>query len=89
MNKSLHAIPVQRVFILKYYKGNFYYIDFTDFSDPITIDSWGLKRIETKPFTCIDSRTGIGCRSVNFAVYLIFFLQCFKTSVAVINKAVI
>ena len=29
------------------------------------------------------------CRSVNFAVYLIFFLQCFKTSVAVINKAVI
>ena len=60
MNKSLHAIPVQRVFILKYYKGNFYYIDFADFSDPITIDSWGLKRIETKPFTCIDSWTCIG-----------------------------
>lgn len=60
MNKSLHSIPVQRIFILKLYEGDFYYIDFADFSDPITIDSWALKRIETKPFTCIDSWTGIG-----------------------------
>ena len=56
-NKTLHAIPIQSVFIMKKIGDKFYYIKFNDFSDPIVIDSWRVKRIETKPFTFINGVT--------------------------------
>lgn len=55
MNKSLHAIPVQSVFVMKRHNKKFYYFSFVDYPDPIIIDSWSVKRIETEPFTEIDS----------------------------------
>lgn len=54
VNKSLHAIPIQKIFILKLHEGNFYYIDFADYhNNPIAVDSWSVKRIDTRPFTGI------------------------------------
>lgn len=60
MNKSLHAIPVQKVFILKQYEARFYYIIIAECSEPVTIDSWSVKRLETGPFTGITSWKGTG-----------------------------
>lgn len=54
-NGTLHAIPIQSVFLMTKYGGNLYYIDFVKFSEPIIIESWSVKRIETKPFTYMDS----------------------------------
>jgi len=57
-NGTLHAIPIQSVFLMAKYCGSFYYISFATFSEPIIIESWRVKRIETKPFTCMDSLRG-------------------------------
>ena len=54
-NGTLHAIPIQSIFLMTKYGGNLYYINFATFSEPIVIESWSVKRIETKPFTCMDS----------------------------------
>ena len=52
MNKSLHAIPVQSIFIMKKGSdGRFYYLQFVNLDNPITIDSWNVKRFEMEPFT--------------------------------------
>lgn len=53
MNKSLHAIPVQKVFVLKRSRGRFYYVGIKDYKNPIAIDSWNMKNIEMDPFTSI------------------------------------
>lgn len=53
VNKTLHAIPVQKVFILKYYEGNFIYMNIQNYEEPIAIDSWSAKKIEMEPFTSI------------------------------------
>ena len=53
MNKSLHAIPVQNVFVLKRSGGRFYYISFKDYENPISIDSWNMKNLEMDSFTSI------------------------------------
>lgn len=54
MNKSLHAIPAQKVFVMKLYEGRFYHIELAKFSDPVSIDSWSIKKIEMEPFTAIE-----------------------------------
>lgn len=53
MNKTLHTIPIQSIFIMKRYKGEFLYFSFDNFESPIAIDSWSVKWIRTKPFTNI------------------------------------
>ena len=58
MNKSLHAIPIQSIFVLKRFNDEFYYIKLADYSDPVSIDSWSIKKIETEPFTQIDNWVG-------------------------------
>ncbi|MCR5082846.1 MAG: hypothetical protein K6B15_05150 [Parasporobacterium sp.] len=54
-NGTLHAISIQSVFLMTKCGENFYYTSFATFSEPIIIESWGVKRIETKPFTCMGS----------------------------------
>ena len=54
MNKSLHSIPIQDVFIMKQLgKSDFGYIKVASFDDPLTIESWTIKKIESEPFTSI------------------------------------
>ena len=54
MNKSLHSIPIQNVFIMKQLgKNDFGYITVASFDDPLTIESWTIKKIESEPFTSI------------------------------------
>lgn len=53
MNKTLHTIPIQYLFIMKQYKGEFLFFSFDNFESPIAIDSWSVKQIETEPFTYI------------------------------------
>lgn len=54
MNKSLHAIPIQRVFLLKKDdNGEYLYMSFADFDSPVIVESWGAKRVETEPFSSI------------------------------------
>lgn len=55
MNKSLHALPVQAVFVMKKHRGKFYYINLSDYSNPVSIDSWSVKKIESEPFTKIEN----------------------------------
>ncbi|MDD6400314.1 MAG: hypothetical protein PUG10_01725 [Lachnospiraceae bacterium] len=55
-NKSLHSIPIKKVFLLKEIEGIFYYIELKVYEDPLIIDSWHITRISTDPFTEI---TGI------------------------------
>ena len=55
MNKTLHAIPVQYIFVLKRYENKFFYISFAQYPGSIAIDSWNVARIETEPFTSITS----------------------------------
>lgn len=53
-NSSLHSIPVVKVFVLKKIKGKFYQIMLEEYGDdPLVIDSWHIKRIDTEPFTTI------------------------------------
>ncbi len=54
MNKSLHSIPIQDIFIMKHLgKNDFGYITVASFDDPLTIESWTIKKIESEPFTSI------------------------------------
>lgn len=54
MNKSLHAIPIQSVFIMKRLgKNDFGYITIASYNDPLTIDSWTIIKIESEPFSSI------------------------------------
>ena len=53
MNKSLHAIPIQGVFLLKQKKDCFKFIQYVTYSDPIVIGSWSMCRIETDAITSI------------------------------------
>lgn len=50
-NKSLHAIPITEVFIMKKIDQVFYKISFGRYDDPILIEPWNIRRIETEPFT--------------------------------------
>lgn len=53
-NRSLHSIPIVKVFLLKRIEGQFYQILLKDYGDdPFVIDSWHIKRIETDPFSTI------------------------------------
>ena len=53
MNKSLHAIPVENVFIMKEDEGVIRFLQVVDFEDPVAIDSWGIRRIDMPPYTKI------------------------------------
>lgn len=54
MNKSLHAIPIQKVFILKKGDdGEFQYLSFAEYENPIVVESWSMKRANMEPFTKI------------------------------------
>ena len=55
MNKTLHAIPVQYVFVLKRYENKFFYISFAQYPGSTAIESWNIARIETEAFTSIAS----------------------------------
>ncbi len=54
VNKTLHDIPIQKVFILKYYEGHFIYVNIQEYEEPIAIDSWSAQKIEMTPFTSIE-----------------------------------
>lgn len=53
MNKSLHSIPVEHVFIMKRYEGRFIYIGLEDYDSPLSVDSWKIEMLKMKPFTTI------------------------------------
>lgn len=53
MNKSLHSIPVQKLFILKPYKERFICFNLDDYDPPLSIDSWKIRNLEMQPFTSI------------------------------------
>lgn len=55
MNKSLHAIPISEIFILKRHNGEFFRISIAKYKNPIIIDSWGVKVFESEPFTKINT----------------------------------
>ncbi len=48
-------IPVQSIFILKRYKGDFYYFSFAEYKNPEVIESWNVKKFETEPFTEVEN----------------------------------
>lgn len=52
-NRSLHTMPIRSVFFMKKHLGNFYMINLVSYEDPVIIESWGMKRLETEPFTSI------------------------------------
>ena len=58
MNKSLHAIPIQDVFLLKRAKtdekrckGEFWFLKIANYEHPIAVDGWSIKRVEMDSFT--------------------------------------
>ncbi len=53
-NRSLHAIPVRRVFLLKKLGGHFCKIDMVSFDDPMIVEARHIAKIETSPFTSIE-----------------------------------
>lgn len=52
-NRSLHAMPIRSVFILEKHLDSFCMIKLVSYEDPVIIESWGMKRLETEPFTSI------------------------------------
>ncbi len=58
MNKTLHAIPIQSLFVLKKHGEHFYYICLGKYDDPLIIESWRVLRIASEPFTNIISWDG-------------------------------
>ena len=52
-NRSLHAIPVLEVFLLKRIDGNFYKISLRKYKEPVVIAPWHVGKIETDSFTTI------------------------------------
>lgn len=52
-NRSLHSIPITKVFLLKNMGGMFHRINIADYEQPLIIDAWHIGKIETEPFTHI------------------------------------
>ena len=52
-NRSLHSIPITKVFLLKNMGGMFHIINIADYEQPLIIDAWHIGKIETEPFTNI------------------------------------
>ena len=52
-NRSLHSIPITKVFLLKNMGGMFHRISIADYKQPLIIDAWHIGKIETEPFTHI------------------------------------
>lgn len=52
-NRSLHAIPIISVFLMKRIDGQFYRIGLRKYDDPKVIEPWHVGKLETKPFTTI------------------------------------
>lgn len=52
-NRSLHSIPITKVFLLKNMGGRFHKISIADYKQPLIFDAWHIGKIETKPFTNI------------------------------------
>ena len=49
-NRSLHSIPITKVFLLKNMGGMFHRISIADYKQPLIIDAWHIGKIETEPF---------------------------------------
>lgn len=60
MNRSLHAIPVQELFVMKQENGIFYRVCLFKSSDPIVIDSWNVKKLQSDTYTAIENWSGEG-----------------------------
>lgn len=59
MNKTLHAVPVTRVFLLRENdEGRFQYLSVVDYDPPVAMDSWRLMKVETKPYADICDLNG-------------------------------
>lgn len=59
MNKTLHAIPVTHVFLLRENdERRFQYLSVADYDPPVTMDSWRLMKVETKPYADICDLNG-------------------------------
>ena len=52
-NRSLHSIPITKVFLLKNMGGMFHRINIADYEQPLIIDAWHIGKIETESFTHI------------------------------------
>lgn len=55
MNRSLHAIPIQELFLMKCVGDMFYKVKIFSSDDPIVVESWNIKKVNTKPFTGIEN----------------------------------
>ena len=51
MNKTLHSLPIQEIFILSKYNDIFYRFEIYKKDDPIIIESMHIKKIESEPYT--------------------------------------
>lgn len=59
MNKTLHAIPVTRVFLLRENdERRFQYLSVADYDPPVAMDSWRLMKVETKPYANVFDLNG-------------------------------
>lgn len=53
-NRSLHSIPITKVFLLKRMGGMFHKINVANYDQPLIVDAWHIGKIETEPFTQIE-----------------------------------
>jgi hypothetical protein len=53
-NRSLHSIPITKVFLLKRIGGMFHLINVVDYKQPLIVDAWHIEKIETEQFTHIE-----------------------------------
>lgn len=55
MNKALHALPIQSIFVMKRINKKWYHLSVVDLKEPVAIDSWNVKKFESEPFTKIEN----------------------------------
>ena len=59
LNKTVHAIPVVHVFLLRENdEGRIQYLSIADYDPPAAMDSWRLMKVETKPYAYICDLNG-------------------------------
>lgn len=51
MNKTLHSIPVNSIFVMKRHNGRFIHVKLGKYDPPLSVDSWKIESLGTQPFT--------------------------------------